>query len=333
MNAGMTLTVFAVSLAAMSLASMRLTVGLERIGSRLRFTEGLLGMVTALGANAPGISSAITALISNHHEIGLGVVLGSNIFNLAGLLGLSALVAGPVIIGRQGLWFNGGASLLVSAVLVALVLRWIPVWSSLVLLALVLTPYVALTAMHTLDIILLRVPQAARKFLTVAIGHAHRDARKRVNVPQPLWRDAAWVLASLALIVTSSIGAVHSAVSLGVRWNLSQAVIGTLVLAALTSIPNMVAAVGLAREGRGAAVISESLNSNTLNILFGICLPALLIGFATPSPRIVFATFWLLGMKCVALAVSSHHRGLHRLGGAALVALYLIFVLVIVLWR
>lgn len=81
------LAVFVVSLAVMSWASVWLTSALERIGARLRFSEGLLGIVTALGADAPEICSAFTALLSNQHEIGLGVVLGSNIFNLAGLLG------------------------------------------------------------------------------------------------------------------------------------------------------------------------------------------------------------------------------------------------------
>ena len=122
--------VFAASLAAMSWLSVRLTSALERIGARLRFSEGLLGIVTALGADAPEICSAIVALLSNQHDVALGVVLGSNIFNLAGLLGLSAIVAGRVTIGQQGLWFNGGTSLLVSTVVVALVLQWIPVWST-----------------------------------------------------------------------------------------------------------------------------------------------------------------------------------------------------------
>lgn len=62
-----------------------------------------------------------------------------------GLLGLSALVAGRVSIGRQGLWFKGGSSLIVSAVVTALVLQWISVQTSLVLLAVVLLPHFVLT--------------------------------------------------------------------------------------------------------------------------------------------------------------------------------------------
>jgi len=326
------LAVFLFSLALMSLASLRLTAGLERIGARLGFTEGLLGIVTALGANAPEICSAFTALLSSHHEIGVGVVLGSNVFNLAGLLGLSAIVAGRVTIGREGLWFNGGTSLLVSGVVVALVLQWISVWASLLTLLLILVPYVGLTAAHPSQLVRLRLPRPMKRFLTVAIGHAHRDTRGRANASGSLAKDSVLVGASLGMIVVASIGAVRSAVWLSGHWGVSPAVVGMLLLASLTSVPNVVAAVRLAREGRGAAVISESLNSNTLNILAGICLPALLIGFSAPTPQIIFATLWLFGMKAVAISASSHHRGLHRGGGGLLIALYLIFASVIVLW-
>jgi cation:H+ antiporter len=332
MSIWLELTVFVLSVGVMSWASVLLTPALERIGTRLRLSEGSLGIVTALGADAPEVCSAVVALIARQHEVGLGVVLGSNIFNLAGLLGLSALVAGRVTIGRQGLWLNGGTSLVVSAVAVALVLQWIPAWFSLVVLALVLVPYIALTAMRSAQVAALRLPARMTHFLEVAIGHVHRDARKRPNIPRASWRDAVVLVFSLVLIVGSSFGAVHSAVSLATRWGVSQGVVGTLILAALTSIPNTVAAVGLARDGRGAAVVSEALNSNTLNIFVGLCLPALLIGFTAPSPRIIFAAIWLIGMKSVALIAASHRRGLHRIGGAILVGLYAIFAVVIVLW-
>ncbi len=324
--------VLAACVAVMSWASVRLTEALERIGARLRFSEGLLGLVTALGADAPEICSAFAALFAGNHEVGVGLVLGSNIFNLAGLLGLSALVAGRVSIGREGLWFNGGTSLLVSVVVLAVVLEWSPVWAGLAMLAVILVPYVTFTAMHPPRIAALALPAAARHFLAAAVGHAHSVTRKRSAATHTAGRDTAWVALSVTLIVAASVGAVKTAILLGGRLGISDAVTGMLVLAALTSIPNVAAAIRLAREGRGAAVVSESLNSNTLNILAGFCLPALLLGFAT-SPQIVFCAFWLFGMKLVALISASHRHGLHRAGGALLIVLYFIFALAIVAWN
>lgn len=327
------LAIFVTSVAVMSWASVHLATALERIGTRLRLTDGLLGIVTALGADAPEICSALAALFSSNHEVGIGVVIGSNIFNLAGLLGLSALVAGRVTIGRQGLWLNGGISLIVSIMLLALIMQWISVWTSLMLMALVLVPYVALTALHPLQIGKLKLPFAMKQFLSVAIGHSHRDARKRENIPHASWKDAVWVMFALALIVGSSFSAVDSAVLLGSHLGISHAVIGMLILASLTSVPNVIAAIHLARKGRGAAVVSESLNSNTLNILAGICLPALLVGFATPSASIIYAAIWLLCLKLITLVIASGKRGIFRKDGAIIVSLYLLFVLSIILWE
>jgi cation:H+ antiporter len=327
------LAIFAAAMLVMFWASRRLATALERIGTRLRFSDGLLGIFTALGADAPEICSAFAALLSGQHEVGLGVVIGSNVFNLAGLLGLSALVAGRVSIGRQGLWFNGGTSLLVSLVVLALLLQWISVWFSLLLLALVLIPYVALTAMQPPLILTLRLPSAVKRFFSVAVGHSHNDAWKRLNIPHASWKDGLWAIVSLLLIVLSSFSAVDTAVTLGSSWGINEAVLGMIILAGLTSVPNVIAAIYLARDGRGAAVVSESLNSNTLNILVGICLPALLIGFEQPTTVIIYAAVWLLCMKFISLLVASHHNGLHRVGGAVIMLLYLLFALAIMLWH
>ena len=60
-------------------------------------------MISALGADTPEISSAVTALFVGQHGIGVGIVIGSNIFNLAALLGLSALFVGRLTVRRQGI--------------------------------------------------------------------------------------------------------------------------------------------------------------------------------------------------------------------------------------
>jgi len=333
MDAAVALGAFVACIATMSWGSARLTTALERIGVRLRFSDGLLGMVVALGADAPEICSAFAALLSAQHGVGFGVVLGSNIFNLAGLLGLSAVVTGRVRIGRKGLWLNGGISLAVSAVVLALLLQVIAVATSLALLLSLLIPYVALVSLQPPRVARLMLPSAVTTFLSGAIAHAHQDTRKRVDRPPATSRDVIWLAVSLALIVGASFGAVHFAIRLGLRWGIDDTIIGILVLATLTSVPNVAAAIQLAREGRGAAVISEALNSNTFNIIAGISLPALLIGFAPPQPNIIYAAIWLLVMKVVTLLVASQKKGLSRAGGASIIALYLLFASAIIYWE
>ena len=85
-----TIAIFGVA-AAVSLLSMSwlLVSRLERIGERLGLSEAILGLVAALAADAPEVTSAVTALTHQRQRIGAGVVLGSNVFNLAALLGLA----------------------------------------------------------------------------------------------------------------------------------------------------------------------------------------------------------------------------------------------------
>src|SRR3954469_21431737 len=116
MSVGIAFLLFAGSFAITVAASIVLARELDRVGERLGFSEALLGIVTALGADAPEIASAVTAVVAGHEDTGVGVVVGSNVFNLAALLGVSALVAGPVRIHKHGLVLNGGVALLVAIV-------------------------------------------------------------------------------------------------------------------------------------------------------------------------------------------------------------------------
>ena len=83
--------------AVVSLATSWVLVSrLERVGARLGLSEALLGVLAALAADSPEVTAAVTAIVEHQSRIGAGVVIGSNVFNLAALLGLAAMVAGWV---------------------------------------------------------------------------------------------------------------------------------------------------------------------------------------------------------------------------------------------
>jgi cation:H+ antiporter len=325
------IALFLIALGLMFGASVALTTSLERVGARLRFPEALLGLLAALGADAPEICSAMASLYFGHQEVSLGVVLGSNVFNLAGLLGLSATVAGRLEIGRQGLLLNGVVGLVVTIMAAMLVFGWVSSGVTWAVLASLFLPYLVLSSLRSAQIRRLPVPGRLRRFLEEAIEQTHRDARKRDRGEWVAWKDPLILFACVLSIVFASTAMVHIAVSLAARWSVPHAVVGYLILAVLTSIPNVVAAVKLAIEGHGVAVVSESLNSNTFNILGGIWLAAAVFGLATPSSKVAFTTIWLLGMTVVAIGTASFRKGMSRGGGAVLIALYLAYVAVI-LW-
>jgi cation:H+ antiporter len=329
MSVGLAVPVFCASIAASLGASLVFARKLDEVSERLGASEGLHGILTALGADAPEISTAIAALVSSHSNVGVGVVIGSNVFNLAALLGLSAVVAGSVRIHRHGLLFNGGAALLVTAVAAALVLRRIDAIVATVVLFAVLGPYVFLLSVRPSRIRRFVTVERAYRFVIAAVREEIEDLRTDERAPKASVWDSVVLGLSLIVIILSSVGMVEAATDLGSRWGVSEIVVGTLVLASLTSLPNLLTAVRLALHGRGAAVVSEAFNSNSLNVLAGIALPALAISLGKPSGLATFSVWWLVGMTIFAVLLTYARQGLRRPDGLLIILLYVVFVAVV----
>jgi len=318
MSVATAIPVFCACVAASLGASLVFGRKLDGVSERRGVSEGLHGLLTALGADAPEISTAIAAIVAGHDDAGVGVVIGASTFNLAALLGVSALFAGSVAIHRHGLLLNGLVGLAVVGAGVALFLGAIAVWAPLLLIAAVFVPYV----------VVLAAPRRARGVLGAAVREEAQDMRTE-RVPPATTLDAVILVLCLAAIVGASVGLVKAATDLGGRWGVSDLVLGTLVLASLTTLPNLVTAVRLAVHGRGAAVVSETFNSNSLNILAGLVIPALFISLGAASGVQAFSAWWLLGMTVLAIGLCWSGRGLQRLEGAAMVLLYVPFVIVV----
>jgi cation:H+ antiporter len=303
--------VFAVSLSLTLGAAAVFAHRLDHIGPRVGFPESLTGLLTALAADSPEISSALVALAQGEKRVSLGVVLGSNVFNLAAMIGVSAILAGAVRIGRQALLAEGAVALLATLIGAGLIAGVLAPLSALFGFAVVLVPYVFLLARGTAHGA--RVPML--------------QSTPRLDEPA-LWRPATLAFLAVALIVVGSIGMVGAAVTLADRWEIPKSLVGVLVLAILTSLPNAFTAIRLGVSHRGTALVSEALNSNTINLLGGVMLPALVLGLGSLSSGAGFELAWLLLMTSAALLLLGPARGIGRLGGGILIALYLVFVVV-----
>jgi cation:H+ antiporter len=333
MSTGIALVVFVGCLALMLGATDYLVRGLDQLGARFGLADGLLGLLTALGADTPEISSGIVALQGGHHDIGLGVVLGSNLFNLAALVGLGAVLAGRVSVKRASLALDGGVGFLVTLIVAALILHLVPTVLSTFLLVCLLVPYVA--ALSVSPGRLSRLPLPARWSSRLALAVRALDleaaADPRVSKPVDAWparRAMGVIIPALALIVGGSVGVVQAAVDLATDWRISPAIIGTLILAGLASLPNAYAAARLARHGRGAALVSETFTSNTINLVVGIAVPIVVLGLSGALGSAVPDLFWLVAMTTVTLSVLAWQGGLTRRSGLAIIGLYVLFVLV-----
>jgi len=154
-----------------------------------------------------------------------------------------------------------------------------------------------------------------------------RDLRSRVAS-----RDVAGPLmvlpAAVAAIVLGSIGMVHAALDLADRYGISDAVVGALVLAVLTSLPNAYTGVRLGRARRGAALVTETMNSNTINLVAGLAIPALFVSLGGLSNLGAIDLGLLLAATAAAILFLARPAGMGRGGGVVLIATWLVFAVV-----
>jgi cation:H+ antiporter len=321
------ISLFTGSLVLVSTASYVLTAKIEKFGVRLGFSKGLLGIIAALSADSPEITSAIMAMLAGHNELGVGVVLGSNLFNLAALLGLSTLLVGEVRSGRESVLFDGGAALLVTLIGALLVVGLIPPWLCALLVGLVVLPYFGLSALHPRQVRTAKIPPVARTFLARALAHSGEVPEEPAREPLCLV-DALVLVPLMFAIISGSRTLVHVTTEVADRFSVPHVVVGMLAIGAVTGVPNAIAAYRFASRRRGAAVVSETFNSNTLNIMFGACLPALFGGVGVLTTTTVVSLCWLVGMTILAIVLLARQGRLRRAGASSLVAAYAVFVVV-----
>ena len=322
------LPVFGAALVITLLSARLFARRLDALGVRFGLPEALIGLLTALAADGPEISSALFASAKGAHAVSIGVIVGSNVFNLAAMIGITGMLTGAVVLTRETLLLEGvtGGGVLVIAA--AVLLHAIAPLYGVVLCACVLIPYVVVIVGGAEFLARRRSTTAASRVLSRALAQRPRTPVSRLAPSHAMARVLLLIALDVLLIIGGSAVMVQSALDLGADWHVSQAILATLVLAPLTSVPNAVTGVRLGMAGRGAALVSETFNSNTINLAVGVIVPALFIAFASLTTTAVVDVILLVVMTAVCSTSLASRRGLQRSGACCLLVLYACFVVV-----
>ena len=202
----------------------------------------------------------------------------------------------------------------------------VPAAAAVILLACVLAPYLILVLGGYERACDLGLRRLARLVLERDGAEAHHG---RHVIPEfATHRQVALMAVDLVLIVGGSFGMVQGALALGTRWGLAPGLVGALILGPLTSLPNALTGVRLGMARRGAALVTEAFNSNTINLVAGVAVPSLFVSLTSHSTTgrldlallalATVATVWLLAPR----------GGMRRAGAAVIVALYAAFIAV-----
>ena len=205
--------------AAVSLATSWLLVSrLERVGARLGLSEALLGLVAALAADAPEVTAAITAMAGHQQRLGAGVVIGSNVFNLAALLGLGAVAAGRISLHRKVVALGGAVAIWVACACLGVVLGLVPAAAGLVLAFGAVVMYAVVLGAGERGLRRLPLPRRWITWLMPRWPKKNSNSRRPSCRAAPGARDVVTAGRSLLVVIAASVMMEQAASALGARF-------------------------------------------------------------------------------------------------------------------
>ncbi len=285
---------------------------LIRGASALAFRLGLPAMtigltVVAFGTSAPELVVSLDAALSGANDVSVGNVVGSNIANVALILGIAALLR-PMAVRLKMIQLDAPLMVAISLALVLVLADGQASRLEGALLFAGLVAYVAYTLWRAR-----RQPGMLR---------ASRDNASLVQLS--LRMSLLYTLAGLGLLVAGGHLLVVAAVDLATVLGMSQATIGLTIVAVGTSLPELATTVIASLRRQGDIAIGNAVGSNIFNILcvFGVT--------AIVTPLQLGAVGWFDLATMVTLAVILNiflytRRRLSRIEGALLLASFVLY--------
>jgi cation:H+ antiporter len=242
------------ALGVLTLGADWLVRGATRLAARFGVSRLLIGLtVVAFGTSAPELAVSLGAALTDKTDLAIGNVVGSNVFNVLFILGLSALAA-PLVIARKLVRLDIPLMIAVSLLLFVLALDG---------------------KLGRFDGLLLTAGAVGYTVFSIRISRADPGAAETSEgAPKgKLAFDLGWIVVGLALLVFGARWFVGGAVELARAFGVSELVIGLTIVAAGTSLPEVATSVVAALRGERDVAVGNVVGSNLLNILaiLGLC--------------------------------------------------------------
>jgi cation:H+ antiporter len=292
----------------LSLGAESLVRGSAALALRLGIKPLVVGLtVVAFGTSSPEIVVSLESAFKGNSALALGNVIGSNISNVALILGLSALVR-PFRVQAQ------------------IIRREIPL---MILASLLLCLLLLGGQLNRLEGLLLVTGSIAYTAFAYVSARKSRDKNVQEEfadaLPQPkgkAWAHVALIIVGLALLIAGANLLVGGAITIAESFGVSQVVIGLTIVAVGTSLPELATSIAAAKKGEGDIVIGNVIGSNVLNILFVLGMAALIAPLHTNDLRLTDLVV-LVGSAMIIFPLMKRGFQLTRWEGAFLLAGYL----------
>jgi cation:H+ antiporter len=296
--------------------------GASRLAAGFGVSPLVIGLtIVAIGTASPEIAVSLQAALNGQGDLTLGNVLGSNIFNILFILGLTALLS-PIVIAEQLIRKDAPIMLSVSALTLVLAFDGTISFTDGVILIFLLVVY---------TVFALRQSRSESK--EVQNEYAEAFAQKQPRTLKNTLTNIIFLLIGLSLLVLGSNWLVESAVVIAKTLGVSELVIGLTIVAVGTSLPEVATSVIAVLKGESDIAVGNAVGSNIFNLLGVLGLGALLAPQGIP---VVTHVLWLdfpvmVFVALVSLAVFYIDSRISRTEGGLLLGYYVLYISYVVL--
>ena len=291
----------------------------------------LIGMVVVgFGTSAPEMVVSAISAMDNAPELALGNAYGSNIANIALILGVTAVIS-PVIVIRKALKRDLPVLIAVTAMSGFLVSDGSISRLDGVILLLVFAGVMGFNIVNEM------------RQKAVAGSAVADDAEKQDGESLSLGKSVLWLVLGLALLVGSSRALVWGAVEIARALGVSDLLIGLTIVAVGTSLPELASSIAAARKGENDLAFGNIIGSNLFNTLLVVGIASTIAPMHTFEPSVINRDMPVMTVLTVLLLLfglpvrkkrldaNGHRIGrINRLEGATFLAIYIGYIGVLI---
>ena len=298
-----------VSLAGIVFGADFLVAGAVSIARKFKVSDFVIGAaIVGVGTSMPELVVSFIGAVNGNADVAIGNVVGSNIFNVLGILGLTAVLF-PVAVDRKNMRFEIPLCIGVSVLLTLLVFNFFNGASA---------------TIGRVDGVILLLLFAF--FMWFSFRRDRQDAPVEESAQEdatPLWKAILKVVGGLALLITSCDFFVDNAVLIAKSFGVNDAFISLTLIACGTSLPELAASLAAAVKKNTQLALGNIVGSNIFNITLILGLSSQVMPL-TSSGITIIDYLVMIGASLLPLIFGFKGK-IGRLGGAVMVICFVAY--------
>ena len=283
--------------------------GASSIAAKLKIPSLIIGLtVVSMGTSMPEAAVSISASLSGNNGISLGNVIGSNIFNLLVVVGVSSMIL-PIVTDRDILRRDMPINIAITAVLCALLMDG---------------------NLSRIDAAILLVLFATYMFILIRSALKNRTQEEEQTKVLSWTKSLIFVVLGAAAIIFGGDLVVDSATEIAITLGMGETLVGLTIVAIGTSLPELVTSIIAAKKGDSGIAMGNVVGSNIFNILFILGMAGVIQPMAADSAFFIDAGI-LIGVSLIMLLFAFTKKKTDRLEGATSTMIYVAYTAYIIM--